>query len=73
MLNGSALAWANHAANFRRSMITTRRLLAAIVLVAQVAGDEGGLPRPDRDDAENLITPILTGLLTRIRHHLDTS
>ncbi len=43
------------------------------VVVAEVSRDQGGLPRPDRNGAENIITPILTVLLTRIRHHLDIS
>ena len=46
--------------------------VGGIVLVAQVGGHQGGFPWPDRDEAKNLITPILTVLFTRIRHHLDT-
>ena len=72
MRNGSALAWENQAANFRMSWSTTRRRVGGVVLVAQVGCHEGGFPWPDRDEAKNLITPILTGLLARIRHHLDT-
>ena len=36
------------------------------VLAVEVCPDQGGFPRPDRDGAKNIITPILPVLFTRI-------
>ena len=69
----SRFASTNQRANFRRSFRIARRVLAEKSWSWRNRRARRSSSSPTRRPVENIIAPILTVLLTEIRHHVDTN